>query len=169
MQSLCRPSKFPKKCSCGMAWPRGCWVPAVPQDPAWGSSLPPDPPQGPSRCPFSRAQIDFYPAISKIAYPKFGWMPADEEASKAAAEEVVTHMQFIAKHLVADKPFIAGDRPSIADYSIVVSACLLRVTPSLPIPAEFQAYADRFAAASANYAACLAAVDAFIASKVAGE
>jgi len=125
--------------------------------------------------PVARYQVDrvldwrqstFYPALGKLCYPRFGFAPAEAPEAAAATEETVKkELGFFLAHLLKPNAFCAGDRPSIADYTVAVACVFLKAVPGFTYPPGCQEYLARFAAASPHYAEVMRTLNELIASK----
>eukprot|EP01059_Diplonema_ambulator_P005378 TRINITY_DN15117_c0_g1_i1.p1 TRINITY_DN15117_c0_g1~~TRINITY_DN15117_c0_g1_i1.p1 ORF type:complete len:294 (+),score=41.47 TRINITY_DN15117_c0_g1_i1:60-941(+) len=93
-------------------------------------------------------QSNLYKNISGVAYRKFGWMPPDA-AAEAACRESLTNpddgcFAVLEKFFLNGKPFICGDEPTIADFSIAPSFGFLDASTDIEIPPAIAAYRKRF-------------------------
>lgn len=111
--------------------------------------------------PAQRAMIDsamfyligtLYPLVSRATYGKLkfgqypgevGWSDADQTtkdaASKAAADAIAEPLDVFHKFYMDGKPFIGGDRPSIADIRLAATLEFLAVI-DYPLPAWAKSY-----------------------------
>eukprot|EP01059_Diplonema_ambulator_P022507 TRINITY_DN3780_c1_g1_i1.p1 TRINITY_DN3780_c1_g1~~TRINITY_DN3780_c1_g1_i1.p1 ORF type:complete len:246 (+),score=77.93 TRINITY_DN3780_c1_g1_i1:46-738(+) len=92
-------------------------------------------------------QTVWYKNVSGLAYRKFGWMPKDEEA-EAACRDAITRpndgcFAILENHFLNGKPFICGDEPTIADFSIVPVFSFLDIV-DMELPPGIAAYRKRF-------------------------
>jgi glutathione S-transferase/CDGSH-type Zn-finger protein len=122
--------------------------------------------------PQERARVDrvldwrqtaFYPALSGFCYPPLKFGTADEATLAGFKAKFTDLCALFTGKLLEGKPFIGGEKPSIADYSVACSLPLVAATDFTLSP-EMQAYFDRFKAASLFLEESVAGTNAYIAS-----
>lgn len=113
--------------------------------------------------PETRAMIDsamfyligtFYPYLARATYPalnfpqyagEVGFSDADpvkkEHARMAAAEALAEPLEVFRKFYIGDRPFIGGERPSIADIRLAATLEFLPVI-DYPLPGWAKAYME---------------------------
>jgi glutathione S-transferase len=111
--------------------------------------------------PERRAMIDsamfyligtFYPYLARATYPALNFpqypgevghsdadAPTKEKARQAAVEALAEPLDVFRSFYIKDKPFIGGDRPSIADIRLAATLEFLAVI-DYPLPAWAKAY-----------------------------
>lgn len=121
--------------------------------------------------PAKRAMIDsamfyligtFYPYLARATYPALGFpqypgevghSDADpetkEKARRAAVEALSEPLEVFQKFYIADKSFIGGDHPSIADIRLASTLEFLAVI-DYPLPAWAKTYMARMESALGN-------------------
>jgi glutathione S-transferase len=109
--------------------------------------------------PLLRAKVDrmldwrqtvFYGALSGFCYPVFGLKPNDPVAIANSKAEFTKLCEIFTSKFLEGKPLIGGQKPCIADYSLVLPLVMIGATDYV-LSADMQAYYDRFITASPNY------------------
>lgn len=88
-------------------------------------------------------QTNLYPHIAKAAYPALGFSK-DFNSVKQGMAEVDKDLRMLSGFWLKDRPFICGDKPSIADLAIACPLLMLEAT-NVEVPSAVQTYIARVA------------------------
>ncbi|KAJ9462020.1 Glutathione S-transferase D6 [Diplonema papillatum] len=100
-------------------------------------------------------QLTLNAAISILAYPVLGFGAATEEGTAAAVSKLTAPgdgaFAVLTGRLLdgGAREFVGGGSPNVADFALLSACTLLRVVPSVPVPAAVAAYLERVSEAVA--------------------